>query len=583
MNAKNARKPQLQWRTLFGLLFCLLAFAPQRARTQTVPLPAATNFGMSSFSSHINPTPFPPLNRSCCGDKWLYLEKARGAYSWNTLDAWAAQAAANGAPQMYTFLGTPNWANGNAGPATEPDDLYGAGTASAPVPVACRNVLRGTTATDCQWKEFITALMRHECGVASQPAQPILTCSIRIYEIWNEFNGNGYWRNSYQDLARMAQDAAQIIRAYCGNCTILGGSVSAGGDGYNPAGGSAQYDLAELAFLEDWAALPSPSLPDAVSFHTYAARTSVWPDPWPTSIVSDSSPLCTSANTPNVNCRRSISTQIANLRTAVLGNPAIASWAANLPIWVTEGGWGMIMQIGDEINVSLSGNGALVTATATHALPASWTTGSYILMNNAAPSGFNETSPVAITVTGSTTFTYANTTSGSSAKDGVALQVTSADYDTAATWNLRQAWVAQWMIVQALQSPQYVLGYAYGDGGWMTMYGSGAHIRQYPNNPIVPNGPTPALTAWVQTLAWLTNTVFTGSLHSTAVTGGNIWTVNLQHNGSFAQLAWFDGWQGTASYTLINGMTRAQNLSGTVTTIGAGGVATLTNSPQLLY
>lgn len=558
----------------------LLAQSHRGASVLAIPPNEVPPLSILTLSSSVNPSPAPFVERAGPGTGWGYLETARGTYAFSGLDGYVSQAESMNAPVLLTLFHFPTWANGTTNNATEPTDLYGSGTVSAPVAVACQGVLSGTTTTDCQLKEFMTALMQHECGVTSAPSTPLVgVCKIKYFETANEFNSNNYWVNSYQDWAQISYDEAGVIRQYCGDCQVIAGSTSAGGDGYNPAGGSAQYDQSLLTMLTDWGALPGFKAPDAVSFHSYAARTSVQPAPFPTTIVSDSSPLC-NTTTANSSCRQSIATQVSNLRTTVLQNSAISSWAANLPIWLTEGGYGEEMQMGDMLNVSLSGNGTTVTATATHALPASWTTGTYIVMNGAAPSGFNDTSPVQITVTGTTTFTYANTTSGTSTTDGVALQVTSADEDTTATWNLRQAWVSQWIITQALQHPVSIMPYAYGDGCWMTMYGSGAHVSQCSTYPIIPTGNTPVQTALVQTLAWLVNTEFTSGLNETAETGGNVWTINLWHNGAFAQFAWWDGWQTTFNYNLFHGMTRAQNISGTVTTANT---ITLTNTPQLLY
>lgn len=531
------------------------------------------NFGISTTRSNVNPVPFPALDRPCCGETWNNLETTRGAYSWSALDAWVSQAALNGSVPMYTFSHVPTWAS-KLTVADPPNDIYGSGTVSAPVAVPCQNVLSTAVTTDCQYKEFVTALMQHECNVGTQPATPLInTCGIRIYEMWNEFSGNGYWTGTFQSLAQMFNDAATIIRQYCGDCTIIGGSTSAGGDGYNPAGGSSHFDLALLDLLTRWAALPSPSLPDAVSFHPYPARTTVQPVPWPTTLVSDSSPLC-ATNVPSASCRAAVIDQAAIIRgSGVLSNPAISSWAANLPVWTTEGGYGLNASLKDSKNGSISGNGSVATFTSKNALPTAWITGTNVKITAGSPTGFNVTS-AAITVIGSNTFTYPNATSGASTT-GLATNNSLTE-----TWVLRQAYISQWMIVLAASGTVQNLAYSYNDPCWMTFLGTGTN-NGCTTEPAIPAGTTPNLTSFVQTLDWLTNSVFTGPLVSTSVGNDFIWTINMSHNGAPAQLAWFTGWQGSTSYTIPAGLNNYQTIDGTI--LPSGGTVMLGNRPILIY
>lgn len=533
------------------------------------------NFGISSTIPSVNPLPFPALNRPCCGETWNNLETARGTYNWAPLDAWTAQAASNGAVPMYTISHVPTWAS-KLTVADPPKDIYGSGTVGAPVAVACQGVLLAATTTDCQYKEFVTALMQHECHVGSQPGTPLTgTCDIRVYEMWNEFNGNGYWTGTYQDLAQMFNDAATTIRLYCGDCTIIGGSTSAGGDGYNPAGGSAHFDAALLDLLTRWHALASASLPDAVSYHPYSARTTVKPVPWPTTIISDSAPLC-STSTPSASCRAAIKDQTGIIKSSMLGNSAISSWAANLPVWTTEGGYGLNSSMTDSKNGSLSGNGTTATFTSANALPSAWVTGTAIQMTVASPTGFNTTSAT-IAVTGAKTFTYPNVTSGTSAS-GLATNNSLTN-----TWLLRQAYISQWMIVLAASDSAQNLAYAWSSQCWMTFYGAngGQDYSACTLDPKVPVGNTPNQTAWVQTLAWLSNSTFTGPLVSTSVGSDYIWTINMTHNGEPAQLAWFTGWQRTTSYIVPAGLNNYQTIDGSISVLS--GPVMLSNSPMLIY
>ncbi len=109
------------------------------------------------------------------------------------------------------------------------------------------------------------------------PSAPLTgTCEIRYFEAWNEFN-DWYWTSNYTDMAKMANDAAVIVKQYCGDCVFMAGNTSAGGDGYNPNYiknpiVSPYFDVALGQLLDAWHAIPNASLPDAVSYHAYGAR-----------------------------------------------------------------------------------------------------------------------------------------------------------------------------------------------------------------------------------------------------------------------------------------------------------------------
>jgi hypothetical protein len=118
----------------------------------------------------------------------------------------------------------------------------------------CQGVLTGTTTTDCQYKEFVTALMQHICPSKGK-------CEIRNFEAWNEFSSNSYWDDTWQNLATMSEDAARIVKAYCARCQFGAGSVSAGGLGWNDSEANTRnashrnwtfYDEALGDFLTDW-------------------------------------------------------------------------------------------------------------------------------------------------------------------------------------------------------------------------------------------------------------------------------------------------------------------------------------------
>lgn len=309
---------------------------------------AQTTFVLTTTSSSFNPPVFPAVNRHCCNDNWSNIETARGTYSWTSFDAWQAQTAAHsGAVNMYTLSHVPNWANGTSGTVAPPTDLGTSATCHAPIAT--------TVGYNCQYKEFVTSLMQHACGVTSQPGTPLTgQCHLDYVEMWNEFNATNYWTGTATQMAQMSLDAAAIIRAYCGDCKIVGGSTSAGGSG---GGGSISgyYDVALLQVLTAWGGLSGFVAPDYVSIHPYPSRTNVTPVPFPFTLVSNSSSTCTSGNTPNASCYVPIYQEVSRVKgTAVLTNSAISSWASNIPVIGTEGLWG------ETANVC---NGSTCTAT----------------------------------------------------------------------------------------------------------------------------------------------------------------------------------------------------------------------------
>lgn len=313
-----------------------------------VALGAQTAFSPTTTSASFSPPSFPAVNRHCCSDNWKNIESSRGTYTWTAFDAWQSQTAAHaGSKNMYTLSQVPTWANGTSDTVAPPTDINTSATCQAP--------LATTTTTDCQYKEFVTSLMQHACGVTSAPGTPLTgTCNLSYVEMWNEFNATNYWTGTATQLAQMSLDAAAIIRTYCGDCSIVGGSVSAGGSG---GGGSISgyYDVALLSYLTAWGGLSGFVKPDYVSIHPYPSRDNVTPVPFPMSIVSNSSATCTSGNTPNASCYVPVYQEVTQVKgSAVLANSAISSWASSIPVLGTEGGWG------ETANVC---NGSTCTAT----------------------------------------------------------------------------------------------------------------------------------------------------------------------------------------------------------------------------
>lgn len=461
---------------------------------------AQTIVGVSRTATSQTPNPFPILDRICCGSQsnWTGIEPSRGTYVFTLIDNYVASSALHPpAVPVYTDRATTTWANGTGATTTAPTDLA--------ISAACQNVLTGTTTTDCQYKEFITAFMQHVCSVSSQPVSPLVgVCKVKVFETWNEMNVGVYWTDTVGKLAQMAEDKATIIRLYCGDCTVVGGSVSAGGDG---TGGSWINGSVGLEpFLAAWGALTSPHLPDAISWHAYPSRTTIKPVPFPETLVAHGSGTCTGSS--NSSCRTAIKDQVSTLySSAILCNAAITAWACALPVWQTEGGYGI---------------------------------------NSGLTDGVSDSSPT--------------------------------------TYFLRGAYISRWMAVLAATPsagtpPPFNLAYSWQDQCWGTNNGTNvADTNCQPPDSVIPSGVTPVNTAILKMNGWLTRASSVGTLSSSSVSGGNIWTLPLTVAGQTQQLAWFDGWLTTSTFSTPFGI--SQTLAGVNSAIS--GTVVLTNQPTLL-
>ena len=198
--------------------------------------------------------------------------------------------------------------------------------------------------TDVFFKNFVTAFWNHQCGLSSPPVSPLPSTSchnFKYIETWNEDNADNYWTGTYAQHAIMDNDMAKITYQYCSDCIVILGSTSAGGSGFHANGQSGFYDVALLAEATAWQALSPFYAPRGISIHDYWARTNVLPPPMVTTLVSNASSLCTNINTPNASCYVPAYQEFSRVTgSAVLGNAAIKAWAANLPVYGTEGGYG---------------------------------------------------------------------------------------------------------------------------------------------------------------------------------------------------------------------------------------------------
>ena len=283
------------------------------------------------------------ITRTNAGERWFNIEKARGDFDPNFGNlftpgtGWVDIAQKNHTDLIYTFNTVPAWAarqEGSGAAKVAPYDIDEENE-------KCEAPLAGVTSPNgnCIWKEWVTALMQKDCGVKAQPDHPLQgRCRIRNFETWNEFNAEMFWQDSLAHLAKMANDMAVIVRRYCGDCTIVGGSVSGGGVGRggNGPSGSGSFSVSLGQFLDAWRAIPNASLPDAVSFHAYPSRTNVSYPPFPESNISFNDPKCAPSTVPNVSCEHPSARQPMRLREGL----SARTWLpASLPLWNTESGW----------------------------------------------------------------------------------------------------------------------------------------------------------------------------------------------------------------------------------------------------
>lgn len=549
--------------------------------------PIITIFGIARTTTFV-PTPLPTYQRPCCGYDWSDIETALNTFSWGSFNTYIATMTSNGVKAVYTFTHVPCFVNGTCSGGTGTCAGGNNCTQDPPTDIntntTCAYFAGSPSIKDCFFKSYVDAFMRNTCSVASQPGSPLIgACKVQYYELWNELNGNGFWSGSYQDLAQMGHDAIIIIRAFCGDCTILGGSVSAGGDGFNPAGGSSHWDLALLDYLTRLIALGT--VPDGGSIHSYCCRTTVAPAAMPETMASVSDPLCPT-NTPTISCRTAVNNQVTTLKSStVLCNAAISAsmCPGGIPKqnWNTEGGYGLNAQIGDMLNGSMSGSGTVVTFTSTMALPANWTTGTFVTVQDSTVAAWNTASGshVTITKTGANTFTFANVTTGTSSA-GLAQQVTSTNGITPESDFLRQAYASRWYLVLAQQKANVISWYGSDEVCWGTTHISSSTHSACPKDPTMPTGYQPLNTALVQMQTWLSNSSnLAASSTVTAVTGGNLYEVPITYFGASAKIVYFDGWLGTYTYTTA--FTHKQDINGTITV--PAGSTVLNNTPAIVY
>ena len=137
--------------------------------------------------------------------RWSQLNPSQGQFDWKMLDRWLNAAQQTGDDILFTLGMTPRWAS------SRPNDAscrYGPGQCDPP-----DDLNADGSGTDQHWKDFVSTVVAHVNG------------RVRRWEIWNEPQAANAWTGTYAQMARMAQDASSIIKAFDPNSRLLNGGV----------------------------------------------------------------------------------------------------------------------------------------------------------------------------------------------------------------------------------------------------------------------------------------------------------------------------------------------------------------------
>lgn len=296
------------------------------------------------FGMHINrlSTPWPNIpfgSLRMLGNltTWFHIEgAARNRYDWRMLDAWLNAAREHKVDVMYTFSRTPAWAARNphstCGPSRDEADCSPPTDLS--VSAACQGPLKGTSTTDCYFKEFVTSLLDHVCSGKA----PDKNCRIVAFSCWNEPNLDGFWIGTYAESAMMCFDMVQAVKAQCEKCITLTPDISAATTGDTKENGDARgYDEWFKSFLAAYRQYGV--YPDAAAVHLYAARThGIVPAPFPETFAGSGCPR--QERSPA--CPDTVLGKIATVR-SIMNQSGMGA----RPVWTTEGGWGTNSEMPD--------------------------------------------------------------------------------------------------------------------------------------------------------------------------------------------------------------------------------------------
>ena len=252
--------------------------------------------------------------------RWQDLNPSKGTYVWTNFDNWLQSAKTNGVTDvMFTMAGTPRWVS--SGPNDSECDY------ARQVPGGCDppvDLNPDGTGSDQAWRNFIFNLAIHIKSLdSSNYSKP------GYFEIWNEFTRMVKppfaWRGSHAQMVRLSQDAM---------CILTGrGTISATGEACT----AASMHVATVALIADALILaPDAGLRGESGRHQEYFKTP--------GAVQAADVLTIHPYAQTGHCCVKAEDNIPLLNTTMRGMPAPAS---ALPVWVTEGSWGMEFNLPD--------------------------------------------------------------------------------------------------------------------------------------------------------------------------------------------------------------------------------------------
>jgi hypothetical protein len=173
-------------------------------------------------------------------------------YNWTNLNTWVRTMAPQaGMDVLYTFGGTPGWATSQVAPPVVGCSVAGTYSCLPPLDVDRTPGSGLGDGTDATWIDFLTALVTQYKG------------QIQFYELWNEPDAPNFWSGTNAQFARLARDAAAVIRATDPAARIVGPSfhgptAATWFTQYLDLGGAADFDIVNFHGRGDGTANAQP-------------------------------------------------------------------------------------------------------------------------------------------------------------------------------------------------------------------------------------------------------------------------------------------------------------------------------------
>lgn len=172
---------------------------------------------------------------------WNGVETANGVYNWSRLDATVSADIARGGTDLLYVLGNPpTWASSNP---TAKNCAEGIGACYPPSDLT----QTGNTWTSPIWSAWVTSVVSRYCG------------RITNYELWNEFDGKGFWSGTTAQMAGLAQIAYPIVH----NTSVCPSAAS------NKLLSPSISSLSNLALLESFLSMGGGVYVDGIAYHQY--------------------------------------------------------------------------------------------------------------------------------------------------------------------------------------------------------------------------------------------------------------------------------------------------------------------------